>query len=108
VFEIREAAGMTDMLIRTAELGAALARTLGDYPMALMRGHGATFVGDSIKQVVYRAIYAAQNAASQLDALRLGEVTYLDPEEAALMESHAREILERPWEIWKRQAIGDV
>jgi ribulose-5-phosphate 4-epimerase/fuculose-1-phosphate aldolase len=106
VFEIREAAGMTDMLIRTADLGAALARTLGDRPMALMRGHGATFVGDSIKQVVYRAIYATQNAVSQMDALRLGEVTYLEPEEAEKMESHARDILNRPWEIWKRQALG--
>lgn len=106
VFEIRDAAGMTDMLIRTAELGAALARTLGDRPMALMRGHGATFVGDSIKQVVYRAIYGAQNAVSQMEALRLGEVTYLEPEEAAKMQTHSRGTLNRPWEIWKQQALG--
>ena len=106
VFEIRDAAGMTDMLIRTAELGAALAQTLGDRPMALMRGHGATFVGDSIKQVVYRAIYGAQNAISQMEALRLGEVTYLEPEEAAKMQSHSRGTLNRPWEIWKQQALG--
>jgi ribulose-5-phosphate 4-epimerase/fuculose-1-phosphate aldolase len=105
VFEIRDAAGMTDMLIRTPQLGAALARTLGERPMALMRGHGATFVGDSIKQVVYRAIYAAQNAVSQMDALRLGggEVTYLEPEEAEKMQSHSRGTLNRPWEIWKAQ-----
>lgn len=108
VFEIREVAGMTDLLIRTAALGAALARTLGERPMALMRGHGATFVGDSIKQVVYRAIYATQNAVSQMEALRLGEVTYVAPEEAALMELHARDILNRPWEIWKREALGEA
>jgi len=106
VFEIRETAGMTDMLIRTPELGAALARTLGDRPMALMRGHGATFVGDSIKQVVYRSIYGAQNAVSQMEALRLGEVTYLEPEEAALMQTHSHGTLNRPWEIWKQQALG--
>src|SRR5438128_11603669 len=39
VFEIREAGGpATDMLIRTPELGAALSRTHGAAPVALMRG----------------------------------------------------------------------
>ena len=38
------------MLVRTPELGAALARTLADKPAALMRGHGALVVGDSIAQ----------------------------------------------------------
>ena len=50
VFEIRDVAGDTDMLVRTPELGAALARTLADKPAALMRGHGAVVVGDSIAQ----------------------------------------------------------
>lgn len=107
VFEIRDAVGMSDMLIRTPELGAALARTLGDRPIALMRGHGATLVGDSIKQVVYRAVYATQNALSQLDAMRLGDVNYITDEEAAKYEAHARNILNRPWEIWKREAVRD-
>lgn len=106
VFEIRETAGMTDMLIRTPELGAALAADLGADPMILMRGHGATMVGSSIKQAVYRAVYAAQNASVQLDAIRLGEVTYLSEEEAALFESHATVIFERPWHIWKREAFA--
>src|ERR1700682_4454152 len=38
VFEIREAGGMTDMLIGNRELGAALAKVLGDKNVALMRG----------------------------------------------------------------------
>ena len=45
VFEIRQVGGMTDMLVRTPELGRALARTLGNSPAALMRGHGAVVVG---------------------------------------------------------------
>ncbi len=109
VFEIRDAAGMTDMLIRTPELGAALARTLGSRPMALMRGHGATFVGGSVQQVVYRAMYGTQNAHSQMDAMRLGgEVTYLAPEECALMEDHAKGIYTRPWSIWKAEAAAGL
>src|SRR6266849_5038645 len=82
IFEIREAGGMTDMLVRTPQLGKALAISLGDKPIVLMHGHGATMVGVSIKQVVYRAIYAALNAGLQMDAARLGEAMFLDPEEA--------------------------
>ena len=51
VFEIRERAGMTDMLIRNATLGHNLAEALGDHPAALMRGHGA---------VDYRTVAAAR------------------------------------------------
>ena len=57
VFEIREAGGMTDMLVSTPELGRALARTLGDKPAALMRGHGAVVVGDSVPVAVARSVY---------------------------------------------------
>lgn len=108
VFEIRDVAGMTDLLIRTRELGAALAKTVGEYPAALMRGHGATFVGASLRQVVYRTIYGTQNAEIQLEAMRLGDVTYLDPQEAEKMESHSGATLNRPWEIWRREALGEA
>src|SRR5262245_65175821 len=41
VFDIRKAAGVTDLLVRDAALGKALAKTLGSKSAALMRGHGA-------------------------------------------------------------------
>jgi ribulose-5-phosphate 4-epimerase/fuculose-1-phosphate aldolase len=102
-FEIREAAGMTDMLIRTAPIGKALAEKLGDKPMVLMRGHGATMVGKTIKHAVYRAVYAAQNAQIQSEALRLGEPTYLATEEAANYERYIDEVIHRPWNMWIRE-----
>jgi HCOMODA/2-hydroxy-3-carboxy-muconic semialdehyde decarboxylase len=46
-FEIREAAGNSDMLIRSAYLGEALAKSLGKHNCVLMRGHGSTVVGSS-------------------------------------------------------------
>ena len=108
VFDIREAAGMTDMLIRTPELGRALAASLEDKPMVLMRGHGATIVGNSIKQVVYRSVYAVQNAALQMDAVRLGEPVYLADEEAAKASDSADKVVERPWALWRCEAIGEA
>ena len=104
VFEIRDAAGpQSDMLIRSPELGAALARTLGTAPFALMRGHGSVAVGASLKQVVFRAIYAEANARLQSDAMRLGTVTYLNEYEAANTAAANDVNLDRPWELWKKR-----
>ncbi len=106
VFEIRETAGMTDMLIRTAPIGKALADRLGAKPMVLMRGHGATMVGKTIRHAVYRAMYAAQNAQIQMEALRLGTPTYLDPQEADNYERYIDEVIHRPWNMWKHELVG--
>ena len=103
VFDIRDTAGMTNMLVRTAPLGAALAKVLGDDQVVLMRGHGATMVGKTVKHAVYRAVYAAQNAEIELEALRLGDVTFLAPEEADQYERYIDEVIHRPWAMWVRE-----
>ena len=104
-FDIREAAGETDMLVKTPEIGAALARTLGDKPAALMRGHGAVVVGDSLSQVVGRSYYLQMNAKLQAQAMALGgEVTYLDAEEANKAAGYGG--YERAWDLWKKKAMG--
>ena len=105
VFEIREAGGpATDMLIRDRKLGAALAQSLGPAAFALMRGHGSVAVAGTLKQVVYRAIYAEINARLQAEAMRLGEVTYLNDAEAAGAARANEEGIERPWQLWKDKA----
>ncbi len=105
VFDIREVAGDTDMLVRTPELGAALARTLAGKPAALMRGHGAVVVGDSLAQAVGRSYYLQMDAKLQAQAAALGsDVKYLDEGEARKAEGFGG--YERSWELWKRKAIG--
>jgi ribulose-5-phosphate 4-epimerase/fuculose-1-phosphate aldolase len=108
VFEIREAGGNeTDMLIRNKELGAALAKKLGAGTVVLMRGHGDAVVGQSIKHAVLHAIYAEFNARIEADALRLGgKVTFLNEVEAGKMGAAIDSAVERPWEIWKSQALA--
>jgi len=105
-FEIREAAGMTDMLCSTPQLGAALAKSLGDKEIVLMRGHGATMAGQSVKHAVFRAIYAALNASIQMDAMRLGEVMYLADEEAMKGMAANDRYIDRSWSLWKHEAMG--
>jgi HCOMODA/2-hydroxy-3-carboxy-muconic semialdehyde decarboxylase len=107
LFEIREVAGDTDMLISSGKLGAALAGTLGSRSTVLMRGHGSTVVGASLEQAVYRAIYAEVNAKLQMQAMRLGEVTYLNEGEAAKAAATNDTQLARVWELWTRR-VGAI
>jgi ribulose-5-phosphate 4-epimerase/fuculose-1-phosphate aldolase len=106
-FEIRDAGGTTDMLIRNGELGRALARSLGDCACVLMRGHGSTVVGGSIEQAVYRAIYAEVNAKLQMQSLGMGEINFLTPEEADLAAAANDGQIGRSWNLWQ-QRIGTL
>jgi ribulose-5-phosphate 4-epimerase/fuculose-1-phosphate aldolase len=105
IFEIRDVAGDgTDLLIRDNSLGASLAGCLGQGNAVLMRGHGATVTGVTLKLAVYRAVYLEVNARLQSEAMRLGPVEYLSPAEArAAMETTEGQV-ERPWQLWKLRA----
>jgi ribulose-5-phosphate 4-epimerase/fuculose-1-phosphate aldolase len=105
-FEIRDVAGdATDLLIRSRELGAALAQSLGSALIVLMRGHGSTVVGESLKHAVYRAVYGEINARLQAEAMRLGgPVTYLTSGEAASTFKNIETQIKRPWDLWKKRA----
>jgi ribulose-5-phosphate 4-epimerase/fuculose-1-phosphate aldolase len=106
VFEIRKTAGMTDLLIRDAARGRALAQTLGSKPAALMRGHGAVVTGASLPLVVGRCIYLDMNARVQAQAMALSKnVTYLTPEEGKISVA---DDYRRAWELWRRQAMGEI
>lgn len=105
VFEIREAGGDgTDLLISSNQLGRALADHFAGSDIVLMRGHGSTVVGGSIRQAVYRAIYAELNARYQLEAMRLGDVTYLTEAESRACIATIEGQVQRPWDLWVEQA----
>ena len=108
IFEIREAAGMTDILIRNPALGRALAVSLADKPAVLMRGHGATIVAPTLPRLVARSIFLALNATLQIQAMQIargGAINVLDGEEARLIEAREGYGLARAWEAWKRKAL---
>ena len=110
VFEIRDAAGITDMLIRDPALGQALARSIADKPAVLMRGHGATVVGPSLPRLVSRSIFLALNASLQTQALLIaqgGPINFMDPGEVRLIEAREGYGLGRAWKAWKRRALKE-
>ena len=105
--EIRDVAGDSDMLIRSTYLGAALATSLGRHSCVLMRGHGSTVVGTSLEQAIYRAIYTEVNAKLQLAAQPLGEITFLNKEEAKLSSDMNDGQIPRSWNLWIKR-LGEI
>lgn len=106
-FDVADEAGDgTDLLIRSAELGRALASHLGEASVVLMRGHGFTTVGESVAEAVFRAHYTALNCQLQMSALALGEPRYLSPAEAAACEATTRGQADRVWNLWLSQYVA--
>ncbi|HXB76365.1 MAG TPA: class II aldolase/adducin family protein [Bradyrhizobium sp.] len=105
IFEIRDFAGPgSDLLITSGKLGAALADSLGEGPAVLMRGHGSTVVGSTLRQAVFRAVYTEIGARLQMEAMRLGPVTYLTEEETIGTTKTISTQYDRSWFLWLKAA----
>ena len=101
--------GDTDMLIANMEQGRDLARALGPRTSVLMRGHGSTVAGRSLREAVYAAVMLEVNAQLQLKARAMGEVKFLTQGEIAkIRERQDRgrpgEGFDRAWQYWLRHA----
>jgi HCOMODA/2-hydroxy-3-carboxy-muconic semialdehyde decarboxylase len=109
-FEIRDAAKGTDLLVKTPYLGHALAKSLGGAPAALMRGHGAVVVGESISRAVGRSVYLEMSAKMQAQAMMIagpgGKITYLDDDE--VKASVPVQDYKRAWPLWRAKALARV
>jgi len=102
VFEIGDFTKDGEMLVRNAALGEALARTLGDKIVVLMRGHGNVVVGPTLRHAVFRAIYTEVNARLQTVAIGLGgKVRYLSDIEGDNVTNQQPGNIDRAWELWK-------
>jgi ribulose-5-phosphate 4-epimerase/fuculose-1-phosphate aldolase len=107
VWDIRKVREDNDLLVRDRPLGAALAGALGKCTCVLMRGHGMTVVGASVQEAVFRAIYTEMNARLQIQSTLLeGPIEFLSDEEGKRSTVSNAGTIERPWEVWKRQALA--
>ena len=107
VFEIRKAGGMTNMLVSNGALGEALAETLADKPVALLRGHGDVVVGPTVQVAVYRAVYTEINARLQTAAIGMGgPLTFLEKAEGEAFDKVIEHQIARPWTLWKQRVMG--
>lgn len=98
----RDEFGDTNLLVVKPEEGASLARALGQHKMVLMRRHGVTVVGASIRDTVFRTYYSSRNAEFQIRAAAAGTVAPLslgEVREAAVISSKTTGQT-RAWEVW--------
>jgi len=106
VFDIRDKFGTTDIVISSAEKGAALAAVLGDKPVGLLRAHGMVAVGPSLPVAVFRAIFTVTSANIQHQVLALGgPVAALDAEEGRIADVVNVQTVGRSWDLWKKRVM---
>jgi HCOMODA/2-hydroxy-3-carboxy-muconic semialdehyde decarboxylase len=110
VWDIADAQKGTDLLVKTPYLGQALIKALGGKPAVLMRGHGATVVGESLPRSVGRSVYLEMSARMQLEATILagpgGKIAFLHPEEVAA--SVPAQEYNRAWPMWHAWALAEL
>jgi ribulose-5-phosphate 4-epimerase/fuculose-1-phosphate aldolase len=109
VWDAQSSFGDTDLLVSNMAMGLDLARAVGAGNCVLMRGHGSTVVGKSIREAVYTAVYLDVNAELQRKAKSLGKVKFLSPGEIEkcnlrLSRANLGEGFNRSWEYWCRRA----
>ena len=104
-FEIRKVQKGSDLLVRNPKLGAALAKTLGKKPAALMRGHGSVVVGENLPRAVGRSVYLEISARMQMQALLLSKrITFIDA--AEVKASNPVQDYKRAWPLWRAKALA--
>jgi ribulose-5-phosphate 4-epimerase/fuculose-1-phosphate aldolase len=109
LFEVRDAYGSESkrgVLVLNAHLGDALAAKLGSNPVVLMRGHGETVVGQSVREATVRTLYTNIDARAQSTALTLSPK--IAPMDDAELATNAAENFDadRPWQNYKQRLPG--
>jgi ribulose-5-phosphate 4-epimerase/fuculose-1-phosphate aldolase len=111
IFEIREAGGdATDLLISNNALGKALAAKLGNAPVMLLRGHGDVAVGTSLRQAIFRAVFAEVNAKIAAQALLIGRghANFLNEGESMAAAKTIDSQVARALELWESEALASM
>jgi len=101
-WDSRDEFGDTNMLVVKPEEGRSLAKALGSHWMVLMRRHGATLAGTTLRELVFRTIYSHANAEIQLRAMALGKIGPLSRGEAERTGPYQLQPrpMARAWEYW--------
>jgi ribulose-5-phosphate 4-epimerase/fuculose-1-phosphate aldolase len=92
--------GPTKLLVDSPGQADSLARALGEASMVLMRGHGATVAGRSIREVVFKSVYSCRDADYQRAAFTFGKILPLSHGEIKLGSIPADAAIDRCWSHW--------
>lgn len=92
--------GATNHLVTREEEAVSLARCLGANAIVLMKRHGATVVGSSLRELAFRSIYSCRDAELQLRALQYGPIDAFTDAEIDLAAKFPEATLSRAWNYW--------
>ncbi|KAK4677747.1 hypothetical protein QC764_301490 [Podospora pseudoanserina] len=116
-----DGSGSSGLLVKDEFLGRKLAYKFIDTKttVVLMRGHGFTTVASNLQNVVFQAIYTAQNAAVQKEAIIMQNaamavvgtfptgadpgIHFLSKAEATAASEMCEDTVRRPWALWQRE-----
>ena len=89
-------------LIRTRELGDAVASTLGDYGAMLLRGHGVNVADKDVRRVCVMTLWMEEAANYQLRAMSAGKPRYFTAEELETIypQVSGEDVSNRVWEYF--------
>jgi ribulose-5-phosphate 4-epimerase/fuculose-1-phosphate aldolase len=110
IWDCRDNFGDTTLLVSDMAMGRDLARHLAQRPTTLMRGHGATVVGRSVRHAIFISIYLEVGAKLQMQAMAMtgvtkSEIKFLSEGEVDKITARVNDYtLNRAWENWARRA----
>lgn len=107
VWDSQREFGDTNMLVDTMPMGHSLAKTLGQNRVALIRGHGAVAVGETLRNLVMTSVYLKENAELVLQARAFGKpLTYLTSGEVQKTGNLLRSPIatDRAWDYYVARA----
>ena len=104
-WDSRDTFGDSTLLVGDMAMGRDLAKLLGARPTTLMRGHGATVVGRTVRHAVFVSVYLEVAAKLQMQAMALGDIKFLSSGEIDKIVERLNDYsLNRAWENWARRA----
>jgi ribulose-5-phosphate 4-epimerase/fuculose-1-phosphate aldolase len=105
IWDSQDKFGDTTLLVSDMAMGRDMAKFLGANPTTLMRGHGATVVGRSVRHAVFVSVYLEVGAKLQMEAMKMGEIKFLTKGEVDKIVARVNDYtLNRAWENWARRA----
>ncbi len=109
IWDSHDKFGDTALLVENMEMGRDLARAMGKGRSALMRGHGVTIVGPTVRQAVFVSVYLEVNAKLQMEAMAMGDIKFLTSGEVdKIIGRTGPYTIDRAWENWCRRADRPV
>src|SRR5258708_19406917 len=107
IWDSHDKFGDTALLVDSVDMGRDLAPPMRSGRTVLIRGHGATVLGPTVRQAVFISIYLELNAKLQMQAMAMGDIKFLTAGGVDKLRARTRPYSLNPaGENWGRRATA--